>query len=172
MMHQNHNRLLAYYDGILNSRQHQEVEDHVRACASCRQVLRTLQEIENKLHLWEDESPLPETLSLIEERLSEKKPAAAHKAITIPALPIFEIALGVSVLIGLIFLIRNRIEVLPFWETIQEFWLVQTIGSLGLALILIAAAGSLIALMLAPVLYMHSHPKMLTNRLAYKSHKI
>ena len=161
MQHVNRNRLLAYDEGTLKGRQHHEVENHLHACADCRKLLLEMREVESRLALWKDESPLQETFMRIEEGLSESKPAAFTKRLAIPALPILEIALAVGILFALTFLIGNRIQTLPLWEVWQGFWLVKTVGSLGLALILIGGVGSLIALALAPVLYLKSHPEAL-----------
>jgi hypothetical protein len=159
--HVNRNRLLAYHERILKGRQYHEVDEHLQSCTHCREVLAEMREVESRLALWRDESPLPDTFMRIEKGLPEPKPAALTKRLTIPALPILEIALAVGILLALTFFIGNRIQTLPLWEAWQGFWLVKTIGSLGLALILIGAAGSLVALMLAPVLYLRSHPEAL-----------
>ena len=171
MIHENRNMLLAFYNGELSTRQYQKTAEHIKTCPSCRKSLNALREVEVHLQVWPDESPLPDTFSTILAGLPSENPSLIRKTAPVPARAIFEIALAVFALLGLILLLRSRLELLPLWEPLQEFWLVQAIGSFGVALLLITIVGSFVSLAMAPILYFRTHAGIVAGHMSFKSQK-
>ena len=69
------------------------------------------------------------------------------------ALPFFRIGFVMIFILSLIYFIQDRISMQPFWQSMQEIWVIQTVGSFGFVAFLFLCAGTFITLALAPILY-------------------
>ena len=159
MNHENRNRLLAYHHGELNPRLRRKTASHIRNCPSCRASIEEIEDVESRLRGWPEESPLPGTFARITALLPVERSESVPKTAAVPAGPIFEIMFAFSVLLGLVFFLRSRLEFLPFWESMRDFWLVRVIGSFGVSLTIFLLAGAFVSLAMAPVLYLHTHAR-------------
>jgi len=152
MFHPNKNKLLTlfYHEGT--KREEKKIRDHVRACESCQQYLETLGQISNALGRWRDEQPSPETLDFIMARISIAPLKSARSQPIIATKPMVQIAFAIGLILSLIYLIQYKIEVLPIWQSLEQWWFIEAIGSFGVALILFFCLGTFITLALAPIL--------------------
>jgi len=159
MCDMNKNRLLTlfFHEGTL--REEREIQKHVNGCSDCRDYLLTLDRTNQTLQQWKNESPLPNTLDLIMANIPAKqmKSAAVRPAISI--IPILTILFSIVAILGIIFLVHDKVTLLPFWETLKEWWLVRFFGSFGVTTILFFLLGIFVTLSLAPVLILDLQSK-------------
>jgi hypothetical protein len=87
----------------------------------------------------------------------QMKPAAAKPIISIA--PILMILFSIIAILGIIFLVHDKITLLPFWQTLKEWGPVQLFGSFGVTTILFFLFGILVSLSLAPALILDIQSK-------------
>ena len=152
MCDMNKNRLLMLYFHEGTDREEQEIQNHVNQCKDCQDYLLTLEQTNQTLHKWTDQQPHPNTMDLIMAKLPEKqmKPAAARPIISIA--PILMILFSIITILGIIFLVHDKMTLLPIWQTLKEWGPVEFFGSFGVTMILFFLFGILVSLSLAPAL--------------------
>lgn len=157
MNHENKNLLLTLYYHEGTEREEKKIEAHVRSCESCQEYLKIMKQTDELLNQWHDEQPLPQTLDLILSSISstELKPIQASPAIS--AKPILQIAFSLGIILTLLFFAQSKISLLPIWQSLERWWLVQAIGSFGVVTILFFCIGTFITLSLTPILVFKSN---------------
>ena len=155
----NKNRLLTLYFHEGTRREEQEIQKHVNGCRDCRDYLLKLDQTNQTLRQWKNESPLPNTLDLIMANIPAKqmKPAVARPAVSV--IPLLTILFSIVAILGILFLVHDKVTLLPFWETLKEWWPVRFFGSFGAATILFFLLGILVTLSVAPVLILDLQAK-------------
>ena len=159
MCDMNKNRLLTLYFHEGTRREEREIQKHVNGCSDCRDYLLTLDQTNQTLQHWENQSPLPNTLDLIMANIPVKqmKPAAVRPTLSIA--PILTILFSIVAILGIIFLVHDKIALLPFWEALKEWWLVRFFGSFGVTTLLFFLLGIFVTLSLAPILILDLQSK-------------
>ena len=108
-----------------------------------------------------EERPLSNTFERIMENIPVKQPRTAFARPTISAAPFFKIAFSMVFIVLLIYFVQSKISLLPIWDSLQKFWLVDAIGSFGLMMLIFFIVGTFITLSLAPILYFDINRKAL-----------
>jgi hypothetical protein len=152
----NKNLLLDLYFQEISGKEEQKVRKHVEQCSECREYLLTLEQTNQSLHQWQNQSPLPHTLDIIMEKIPEK-PASVNLARA--AAPFIKIVASIlAVLVVLVFL-HNQVTHFSFWETLKEWWFVKLFGSFGVTAVLFFLLGTFITLAFSPVLILESQSR-------------
>jgi len=155
----NKNLLLDLYFHEISGKEEQKIRKHMEQCSECREYLLTLEQTHQSLHQWQDQSPLPNTLDLIMEKIPEPKPKPASANLTRAAAPFIKIVVSIlAVLVVLVFL-HNQVTHFSFWETLQEWWFVKLFGSFGVTAVLFFLLGTFITLAFSPVLILESQSR-------------
>jgi hypothetical protein len=155
----NKNLLLDLYFHEISGKEEQKIRKHVEQCSECREYLLTLEQTNQSLHQWQDQSPLPNTLDLIMEKIPEPQPKPASAKPALAAAPFIKIVFSIlAVLVVLVFL-HNQVTHFSFWETLQEWWFVKLFGSLGVTAVLFFLLGTFITLAFSPVLILESQSR-------------
>lgn len=108
-----------------------------------------------------EERPLPNTFEKIMENIPVKQPRTVFARPTISAAPFFKIAFSMVFIVLLIYFVQSKISLLPIWDSLQKFWLIDAIGSFGLMMLIFFIVGTFITLSLAPILYFDINRKAL-----------
>jgi hypothetical protein len=136
-----------------------ELSEHAAHCAECRVYLAAIKRTMGMLSRLEDETPPEAVLTKILADVSVSQPAPAHKKTGVDVVPILQIAFGEIFVFALIYFIKIQLSFTSIWEAVEQYRIVQSIGSLGVSVILVLLAGSFITLALAPILLMESNKK-------------
>ena len=152
----NKNLLLDLYFHEISGKEEHKIRKHVEQCSQCREYLLTLEQTNQSLHQWQNQSPLPNTLELILEKLPEPEPKPASANLARAAAPFIKIVFSIlAVLVVLVFL-HHQVTHFSFWGTLQEWWFVKFFGSFGITLVLFFLLGAFITLAFSPVLILES----------------
>lgn len=156
MRHPNKNKLLEFYFYEASEPEMQEMRTHINSCASCQNDVQMISKTTEVLTLLPVEIPESETLDLI---LKEIKPVK-HKPIRdkqfSSAFPYFQIAFAIPFILAVIYFFQNQLSISTIWLTLQNFWLIKTVGSFGFVAILFFLLGSFFTLTIAPMLLFNS----------------
>jgi hypothetical protein len=155
----NKNRLLTLYFHEGTDREEQEIQNHVNQCNDCQDYILLLDQTNQTLHKWSDHQPHPDTWDLIMAKLPKKqmKPAIAKPIISIT--PILMILFSIAAILGIIFLVHDKMTLLPIWQTLKEWGPIRFFGSFGVTTILFFLFGILVSLSLAPALILDFQSK-------------
>jgi hypothetical protein len=156
MNHQNKNPLLALYFHEGKEKTERKIQRHAATCLDCRDYLETLAATELLLKTWPDEMPDPRLFDRILNRIPETKPVQRQARPAFSPLPLAGIAGAIAFIILILSLARAPLTRLSLWDAIQHNWIVQAIGSFGVAVILFFAAGAFMVFCLAPFIYLSS----------------
>ena len=156
MICENKNNLLDLYFLEGDEHQYSDIREHVENCENCREYLGTLKKTINVLEKLEDENPSAKVLDNIIEEISTSVPKQVVQKSSIQIIPILQIAFGQIFLFGIIYFLKINIALMPAWKSIRESWIVQSLGSVGAAVIFVLFAGTFITLSLAPILLFES----------------
>lgn len=162
--HMNKNNLLTLYFHEGTKKEEQEIQKHVAQCKECRDYLLSLEQVDRGLHLWQAETPLPNTLDIIMAQLplepapvKQKKPVAARSVI--PFTPIVTIILSAAAILAVIFFLHDKITLLLSWQTIKEYWYFRVLGTFGTTAALVFLFGLFVTLAITPVLILEAKTK-------------
>ncbi len=158
-IHINKNHLLTLYFHEGGRREGKRIKAHVSQCEGCQDYLSTLGYTDRTLQQWQDEKPLENTWALISGKLPAKcsKPVIARPTLSI--VPLLKILFTILAVLAAIFLVHDKIALLPLWQTLKEFWLARLLGTFGVTAFLFFLVGIGITLSLAPVLIMESQTR-------------
>lgn len=164
MTHPDKNKLITFYYREGTAREQHKLSAHIDSCESCQEYVQTLNHLGAKLAELPDEQPSSRILDNIFAEISVEKlrPARQHQFLLLQ--PIVKIAFALISILATIYFIQSQISLLPIWQRLSQYWLVQTIGSFGMVLILFFCIGTFITLSLAPILIM----KAKTNGLNFE----
>jgi hypothetical protein len=157
MQHPNKNDLLSiYYNEKIKPGDKETILSHVDTCQTCQNYIKTLHRVEDMLTIWQDEKPVPQVLDKIMENISatQTKPVQSRQFISI--MPILQIAFSICFILALLYIIQSKIVLSPIWQTINQFWFVETFGSFGVTMISFFILGTFITLSLTPILLFDS----------------
>ncbi len=155
----NKNLLLDLYFQEISSKEEQKIKKHVEQCSQCRDYLSALEQTNQTLNQWQDQSPLPDTLDLVMEKIPGTLPKPASAKLTLAAAPFIKIVFSIiAVLVVLVFL-NQQVTHFTSWETIQDWWFVKLFGSIGVTAVLFFLLGAFITLALSPVLILETQSR-------------
>jgi len=153
---ENKNHLLDLYFLEGNEHEHSEMREHVANCQSCREYLGTLKETMSMLDKLEEKEPSPVIFDNILAEVSVSIPKPVKQKTGVQVIPILQIAFGEIFLFSLIYFLKIQITLMPAFKAVQNHWLVQSIGSVGIAVLIVLTLGTFITLSIAPVLLFES----------------
>jgi predicted anti-sigma-YlaC factor YlaD len=151
--HETKDTLLSLYYHEVSPQEEQRARQHLAACEDCREYMQVLGRMNLALGQWPDEKPLPGTFDNILANFPPEQPRAIYVRPAISARPIFNIAFAMISILLLIYFVQSRVSALPFWQSVEQYWIVQTLGSFGLVALAFLGLGTFITLSLAPILY-------------------
>jgi len=161
MKHVSQHDLLDVYYGESSPRKQRRVDQHLSACKECRDYLQFLAKMQKACDRLPEEAPQADTFDRIVAALPPERPRIVPVRPTISAMPFFQIGFLLMVIMLVIYVGQSKLTMLPVWETMEQFWLIQTIGGFGLATLLFLALGTFLSLSIAPILYFDSHKSAL-----------
>ncbi len=156
MNHENKNPLLALHFREGKEKTERKIQRHAATCKSCRDYLETLTATEQILAAWPDEFPDPRLFDRILDRIPDTRTVRPLARPAFSPLPLAGIAGAIAFIMLILSLAQSSLTRLSLWEVIQHNWIVQAIGSFGVAVILFFAAGAFTVLSLAPFIYLTS----------------
>ena len=141
---------LFFHEGTL--RQEKKISAHIQYCQSCQAYLKTLNQADQVLIQLPIEQPLPQTFDLIVAKISpiEIKPMLAQPVFS--NMPILHLTSALALILISIYLVQMKISLLPFWQSLKQWWFVQAFGSFGIVTLLFFCIGTFITLSLTPIL--------------------
>jgi len=152
MIHPNKNTLITFYYQEATAREQKKVSAHIETCGDCQEYFQTLDKIGNKLTQLPDELPASFTFENIMTQISVEKPKTVHQPQLFLLKPVLNIAFSLIIILSALYLIQSKISLLPIWQLLSQYWIIQAIGSFGMILILFFCICSFITLSLAPIL--------------------
>lgn len=153
MPHENKDELLRLFYREAAPPEEQKMREHLAACDDCREYMRFLQHMNGALSRWQDEAPLPNTFDKIIAGIPPESAKAIYVKPVPSARPIFHIAFALLSILLLIYFVQSQISALPLWQSLAQWWVVQTLGSFGFVALVFFGVGTFITLALAPILY-------------------
>lgn len=154
MFHPNKNKILALYSNEISGREKKKLQAHLQTCKNCAAYLETLNRIEQTLALYADEEPEPNTINPVRAKIiaNSNRTVQVFEKPEVAVAPILQIAFSVGALFSLFYFLHDKLQLLPFWQTIEHFRIVQTIGSFGVLLVLFFCISSFLTLAFTPIL--------------------
>jgi hypothetical protein len=156
MNHENKNPLLALYFHEGKEKTARKIQRHAATCEDCRDYLETLASTEQILAAWPDENPDPRLFDRILDRIPDTRTVRPQERQVFSPLPLAGIAGAIAFIVLILTLAQASLTRLSLWDAIQHNWIVQAIGSFGVAVVLFFAAGAFTVLSLAPFIYLSS----------------
>ena len=151
--HENKDTLLSLFYHEASPQDEQRARQHLAVCEDCRQYMQVLSRMNLALVQWSDEKPLPDTFDNILANIPPEQPRVMYVRPAVSARPIFNIAFALFSILLLIYFVQSRISTLPIWQSFEQYWIVQTLGSFGFVALAFLGIGTFITLSLAPILY-------------------
>ncbi len=161
MKHESKNTLVQIFYHEASPEEEQRAQEHLAACASCREYVEVLRRMETRLSHWPDAKPAPETFARVLARLPRTKPRVSYAKPAIAIKPIFGLAFVLFGILLVLYFTRSMVVTLPLWSAYEQHWLAQTLGGAGLLLAIFFGFGTFIRLALAPILYFDAHKSSL-----------
>lgn len=160
-MQHNKNSLLKLFYQEASPQEASELRKHLTACTECQKYMQVLNRIGMTLDKLPEERPLSNTFERIMEKIPARQPRTAFVQPAISAAPFFKIAFSMGLIVLLIYFAQSKISLLPIWDSLQEFWLIDAIGGFGFMMLIFFTVGTFITLSLSPILYFDMHRKAL-----------
>ena len=154
--HINKSRLLDFYFSEGSKRSIQKIRDHVHSCSECRDYLETLGSANSMLKTWEDQKPAPDTFQRIMAQIPRVHPKPVVRKQVLSLWPIVEIATSLLVILVGLFALQNILHKLPLWEVLEQNWIIQSLGSFGVTIVLFFMFGTFVTFCLAPILLLEA----------------
>ncbi len=152
MNHPNKNTLITVYYQEATARELKKVSSHIDSCNDCQEYFQTLDKIGIKLAQLPDELPASHTYENIVAEFAVEKRKPLHQPQLFLLKPVLKIAFSLIIIISVLYLVQSKISLLPIWQSLSQYWIIQAIGSFGMILILFFCICSFITLSLAPIL--------------------
>jgi len=154
---ENKNQLLDLYFSEGSEQEMNEVREHVADCENCRAYIASIKDTMDTLDKLENEEPSAKVFDNILAEVSEsvQKPAVRKSGVQLTS--ILQIAFGEILLLALIYFLKIQISKMSLWGTVQNHWLVQFLGSGGIAVIIVLFAKIFVTLSLEPILIIESN---------------
>lgn len=152
MNHPNKNTLITFYYDEGSARELKKVSSHIDTCDDCQEYFQTLDKIGTKLAQLPDELPASHTYENIVAEFAVEQRKLVHQPQLFLLKPVLKIAFSLIMILSGLYLLQSKISLLPIWQSLSQYWIIQAIGSFGMILILFFCICSFITLSLAPIL--------------------
>lgn len=153
-----HNLLDLYFlEG--NENRHSDTKQHLEECEKCREYISSIKQTMAVLDKIDEEKPSPKVFENILAEVSVSVPQPVKRKPGVQLVPILQIAFGEIFLFAIIYFLKIQLTNAPIWKSIQNHWLIQSIGGVGLSVIIVLLVGSFITLSIAPVLLFESESR-------------
>jgi hypothetical protein len=152
----NRNALLALHFQEGDPRRAAAAHEHAKGCASCREYLAALMDIEGTLRRWPDERP---SASLGDRVLAHAvRPARQAPALrTAPsAMPLLGLLPVMAALLAAIRQLASWLPTLAFWPQLDASPLLALVFPFGVAALMLLVLGGLSTLAIAPALVLET----------------
>lgn len=161
----NKNYVLDAFFAEAGEKTDERIVEHIAGCEHCRAYLAELRNTVSAL----DKVGLEEPSAYLIEDVISSVAGSSGKPVQQKSkdyiVPVLQIAFGQIFLFAVIYFLKIQITLSPLWKTIQKNWIIQSIGSIGLAAAIVLVAGAFITLSLAPILLFESKEKnVLVNK--------
>lgn len=153
MPHENKDTLLSLFYQEISSPEERKIREHLASCAECREYMRLLHQMNLTLNQWPEARPLPNTFDHILANIPPERLRASYVRPRTSARPIFNIAFAMLSILLLIYFVQSEVSMLPIWQSLSQYWIVQALGSFGFVALAFLGIGTFITLALAPILY-------------------
>lgn len=150
------NALLAFHYGEGDERSRAETGAHLLGCAACRDYLASLEGVEATLRGWSDELPPAGGWARIRARIVLAAPPPPRTRPLPDAAALLGLVPMMVAGLALARLLAGRLTTLPWWPQLESWPVVSTLGSFGLAVVVLLLVGGLGSLALAPALLLES----------------
>ena len=156
MNHPDKNRLLEYFYGDGTELEFKRTHNHIKNCLECMAYMTEMERVSRLLNRLPDQTPSRIDLGLItgDQAMVSEKTAGSRRIA--PVVPYLKIALTIPVIMAVLYLVHDRIILLPFWGMLENIWIIQKIGSFGLAAAAFFLFGSFVTMAMAPVLLLNT----------------
>ncbi len=159
MEHPNKNRLLEYFYHESNEQNFRKTQVHLQSCVSCREHLSGLKVATEALNIIPEQKPQGNTFDLILKEITVSPQQSLQKRPAASVIPYFQIAAAIPFILAVLYFIQSKLAATTFWLSLEELWIVQTLGSFGLVTVLFFCIGSFLTLSIAPILLFDSEKK-------------
>ncbi len=160
----NRDRLLAFHFREGDERELVRVKRHVEQCPECRLVIADLRMVETALQRWPDVASPDTALDGIMERIATARPPAPPlparpRPSVLAAKPFFQIVAVIFALLFVIGWLGRGVKLLPWWQTVSKWGVMQLFGPAAVAVFLIFILGTIVTLALSPILIWETEAK-------------
>lgn len=152
MQHPNKNRLLEYFYREGSEKEIKRTREHLHDCPDCREYLHTLEQTAGILNQLPEEVPPEKTFDLMIKDMDILPVKTMQKRQVVLALPYLQIALSIPFILAVLYFFQSKLRILPVWEILGKYSIIQVLGSYGLVAVIFFLIGSFVTLALAPVL--------------------
>lgn len=147
----NRNALLALHD---HEGEPAGIAAHVETCAECRGYLQAIVEVEGALGGWMDEAPPADLRERVLVRATRPPQLPARHAVPASAAPLLAMLPVMAAFVGVVLKAGAYLASWPCWEALVPR--VHGLAPFGAVALLLALAGGLASLAVAPVLLLES----------------
>jgi hypothetical protein len=156
---ENKNYLIDLYFLDGNKHRLKAIRKHLETCDGCRDYYASIKNTMDILDKLEEEKPAESVFDKVLIEVSGSAPELVRQKMPVSLFPILKIALGQIFLFGIIYILNLKLPFFPVWGKISDYWLVQTIGSIGISIIIVLCIGTFLTLSFAPILFLESKDK-------------
>lgn len=153
MPHESKDTLLSLFYQELPALEEQRIREHLAGCADCREYMRSLNRMNATLNHWPETNPAPNTFERILVNIPPERLRVSYVRPAVSARPIFNIVFAMISILLLIYFVQSKVSMLSLWESLSQYWIVQTLGSFGFVALAFLGIGTFVTLALAPILY-------------------
>ncbi|MDM7920534.1 MAG: hypothetical protein QUS12_15445 [Methanosarcina sp.] len=156
MQHPNKDRLIEFYYSEANDLEAKRVFKHLQSCNDCLEYLNSLDHITGQLDHFVNQTPSEDTFDLIMKDIEVVPLKKTYKKELFSVLPFIKIVLFILFVLAALHFCQSWLTILPLWEVIREYRIIQVLGSYGLVAVVFFILGSFVTLSITPVLLMDS----------------
>jgi hypothetical protein len=167
MQHPDKERLLDFFYSEASDLEAQRVFKHLQYCNECMEYLNNLEHITGQLDYFVNESPSEDTFNLIMKDIEVVPLKKVPEKQAFSVFHFIRIVIFMPLILIALYYCQSRLTLMPFWEVIREYRIIQVLGSYGVVAVVFFLLGSFVTLSIAPVLFMDSEKIKNLIRQAY-----
>ena len=167
MLHPSKNELAALFYKELTKHEEKNIINHVNECAECREYISTLKKVDKAMAILPEKYPSPHVFNNIMENISEAHLKPFQTGLTLSIKPVIQIGFSICAILTLIYFVQSKINLLPIWKYLEDWWLIEVFGSFGFVTLLFFCVGTFITLSLVPILYLDSQKSKYLHNVLY-----
>ena len=156
MQHPDRDKLIEFYYREANDLEAKRVFKHLQGCNECLEYLNTLEHVSGQLDHFNNQAPLEDTFDLIMKDIEVIPLKMIPEKQEFSVLQFIRVIVFIPFILAALYFCQSRLTLMPFWEIIQEYRIIQILGSYGLVAVVFFILGSFVTLFIAPILLMDS----------------